>query len=178
MATSVATGRSTLVRAMCRASKNSSSSSSFGTKRFSVPLRPSNFLPHRTPISPPSLRYYSCFCIFLFFFFSSLPLWADANIYSLFEFLLAYKAGATWTELSSTRPLCNSFGLPCLEAPQRCQHLHRGYLAPLSLINIYACMCVLYIVVTWNVWRRLHFASVFLLVIIRNVFHNLMMHQH
>ncbi|KAB1207283.1 hypothetical protein CJ030_MR7G011604 [Morella rubra] len=56
MATSVATGRSTLVRAMCRASKNSSSSSSFGTKRFSVPLRPSNFLPHRTPISPPSLR--------------------------------------------------------------------------------------------------------------------------
>ncbi|XP_059430622.1 uncharacterized protein LOC132164202 [Corylus avellana] len=55
MAASVA-GRSRLVYALCRASKNSSSSSSFSApRRFSVPLRPSNLVPRRSPISPPPL---------------------------------------------------------------------------------------------------------------------------
>ncbi|GMY31932.1 hypothetical protein FCV25MIE_27174 [Fagus crenata] len=48
MAASVA-GRSTLLRALCRASTNSSSA----TRRFSLPPRSSNFLPHRSPTSPP-----------------------------------------------------------------------------------------------------------------------------
>ncbi|KAE8037491.1 hypothetical protein FH972_010077 [Carpinus fangiana] len=57
MAASVA-GRSRLVYALCRASKNSSSSSSSSfaaPRRFSVPLRPSNLVPRRSPISPPPL---------------------------------------------------------------------------------------------------------------------------
>ncbi|KAL0001366.1 hypothetical protein SO802_015147 [Lithocarpus litseifolius] len=57
MATSVA-GRSTLLRAMCRASTNSSPSSA--TRRFSLPLPPrsSNFVPRLSPTSrpPPPLR--------------------------------------------------------------------------------------------------------------------------
>ncbi|XP_018847819.1 uncharacterized protein LOC109011182 [Juglans regia] len=51
MATSVAIGKSSRLFALCRASKNSSFSSA--TRRFSVPLRPSSFVPLRTPISPP-----------------------------------------------------------------------------------------------------------------------------
>ncbi|XP_050247632.1 uncharacterized protein LOC126695063 isoform X2 [Quercus robur] len=59
MATSVA-GRSTVLRAMCRASTNSSPSSS-ATRRFSLPLplppRSSNFVPRLSPTShPPPLR--------------------------------------------------------------------------------------------------------------------------
>ncbi|GMY15875.1 hypothetical protein FCV25MIE_11114 [Fagus crenata] len=49
MAASVA-GRSILVRALCRASTNSSSA----TRRFSLPSRSSNFVPHRSPIPSPS----------------------------------------------------------------------------------------------------------------------------
>ncbi|XP_040992927.1 uncharacterized protein LOC121239697 [Juglans microcarpa x Juglans regia] len=57
MAASVATGRSNLVRAICRRSKFSSS----GTRSFSMPLRPSNSVPRRTqmpphPLSPRLLR--------------------------------------------------------------------------------------------------------------------------
>ncbi|XP_062172644.1 uncharacterized protein LOC133878152 [Alnus glutinosa] len=52
MAASVA-GRSRLMPALCRASKNSSSFPS--TRRFSVPLRPSSFVLRRSPISPPPL---------------------------------------------------------------------------------------------------------------------------
>ncbi|KAF5471005.1 hypothetical protein F2P56_011484 [Juglans regia] len=56
MAASMAVGRSTLVRAMCRASKISCCSSA--TRRFSIPPSPSNFVPRRTPFSPhhPSPR--------------------------------------------------------------------------------------------------------------------------
>ncbi|KAK7827326.1 hypothetical protein CFP56_031206 [Quercus suber] len=60
MATSVA-GRSTVLRAMCRASTNTSPSSA--TRRFSLPLplplppRSSNFVPRLSPTShPPPLR--------------------------------------------------------------------------------------------------------------------------
>nr|XP_023912928.1 uncharacterized protein LOC112024538 [Quercus suber]POF09868.1 hypothetical protein CFP56_53416 [Quercus suber] len=51
MAASVA-GRSTLVRAFCRASMSPSSA----TRRFSLPPCTSNFVPHRSPTSSPPLR--------------------------------------------------------------------------------------------------------------------------
>ena len=98
-----------------RASTNSCPSSA--TRRFSLPLSSSNFVPRLSPTShPPPLRYQ-------LFLPSSLSLYlhlCDLN----YDWFVKVKAGPKRSEFPSTRPLCNRF--PCLQAPYRS---HQGKLS-------------------------------------------------
>ncbi len=102
MAASVA-GRSILVRALCRASTNSSSA----TRRFSLPSRSSNFVPHRSPIPSPSpLRYYS--------FSPSLALCGLILIISNPFWILIGLKRLLRRELSSLQPVHSVIASACL----------------------------------------------------------------
>lgn len=133
MAASVA-GRSTLVRAFCRASMSPSSA----TRRFSLPPRTSNFVPHRSPTSSPPLRCYSfslSLALCTLTLIISNPFWTLIGLKRLLR-----------RELSSLQPVHSAIASACLvsKLPSEASTSTEGNLSlSLSLSNIYLCMCML-----------------------------------